>query len=313
MQFGRLALVAATLLLFAAIARAEQISDEPLGTGPLDEGPLSVATEAAEAQVVPASALAPPVQAPVEPVAESVLSTDRVERLLHEVEQKAELDEETRKLAGDAYRTALADLQRAAEFTARAETLGRDAVGVNHTVDQLKQQLEEIKSKGPVVSTDSTLADLEQAVAKTELQLATQKTSQAAAEAETLNRVNRRKEIRARIIAIQEALSALAAPAPSPNLNAEITTAKGIETAARRKMLEAEAPALESELTKYDAEDSADLVRLQSDLAAKQTAFTERQLQKLREEVKAARDAAAEESVRKARLEAIVAAPALKH
>lgn len=309
MQLDRLALGAAFLLLLVAPARTEQISDEPLSEGPLSDTPAAV-----EPAVVPAAALVPvAAQAADEPVVESALSTERVERLLHEVEQKAELDQETRKLATDAYRNALGDLQRAAEFTARAETLGRDAVGVNHTVDQLKQQLEEVKAKEPVVSTDSTLADLEQAVAKIELQLATQKTAQAAAEAESLSRVNRRKEIRARIIAIQEALSALASPTPSPNLSAEVTTAKGIETAARRKMLEAEAPALESELTKYDAEDSADLVRLQSDLAAKQTAFTERQLQKLREEVKAARDAAAEESVRKARLEAIVAAPALKH
>lgn len=300
MQFARLAIFATAFLWLSATARAEQITDEP----------LSATAEAVDTTVVQAAAVVP---AAVEPAANSVLSFERVERLLHEVEQKAELDDETRKLAADAYRTALADLQRAAEFTVRAETFGRDAVGVNHTVELLKQQLEELKAKEPVVSSDSTLAELEQAVAKIELQLATQKTAQAAAEAESLNRSNRRKEIRARIIAIQEAVSAPAAPTPSPNLNPEVVAAKAVEAAARRKKLEAEASSLESEITKYDAENAADLVRLQSDLAAKQTAFTERQLQKLREEVKAARDAAAEESVRKARLEAIVAAPALKY
>ncbi len=304
MQFDRLALVATTFLWLIAPARAEQISDEPLGAAPATIEPGLVQDPALQP---------PPIPAGVDPAAAGALTAERVERLLREVEQKPELDADSRKLAADAYRTALADLQRAAEYAARAEAFGRDAVGVNHRVEQLKHQLEDVKAKEPVTAPDSTLADLEQAVAKIELQLATQKSAQAAAEAESQNRSNRRKEIRARIVAIQEGVSALMTQTPSPDLNAAVAAAKGVEMTARRKMLEAEAPALESELTKYDAEDAADLVRLQSDLAAKQTALTERQLQELREEIKKARDAAAEESVRKARLEAIVAAPALKH
>lgn len=292
MQVVRLAIVAAAVFWLGASAHCEQITDDPLMVGP--------------------EAVASP-EAPAEGAAESVLSTERIERLLQEVEKKPDLDDETRKLAADAFRSALADLQHTAEFVARAEAFGRDAVGVNQRVEQLKRQLEELKTREPVIAPDSTLADLEQAVAKVELQLATQKTAQAAAEAEPQTRANRRKEVRARLAAIQEKLSALATQTAPANLPAEAATAKSHEITARRKALEAEAPALESELTKYDAEDAADLLRLQLDLATRQTAFIERKQQRLREEIEAARKTAADESVRKAKLEAIVAAPALKH
>ncbi len=315
MQVDRLAYVAATFVLFGVlsgtVALAKPITDEPITDEPLNVASETIdAPAAVDPAVVQAAAIEP---AALSSATDSVLSVERVEQLLQDIEQRAELDAETRKLAADAYRAALAELRRAAEFAAQAESFGRDAVGVNHRIEQLKQQLEEVKRKEPVTAADATLADLEQAVAKTELQLATLKTAQAAAEAEPQHRLNLRKEVRTRIVAIQEALSALASQAPATDLHPDLAAAKSIEMAARRMALEAEAPALESRIAKFDAEDAADLLRMQSDLAAKQTAFAEQQLQKLRDEVKAARDAAAEESVRKARLEAIVAAPALKH
>ncbi|TWT97884.1 Mechanosensitive channel MscK precursor [Botrimarina colliarenosi] len=275
-----------------APATAEQITDTPTEPAPIEPSPIELV----------AGVLAP----------EGPPTMESVEHLARLAEQSPDLDEESRKQAAEAYRAAAANLQLVAEFAARAEAFGRDAVGVNQRVDQVKQQLEEVKAKEPEIAPDSTLADLEQALAKAELTLATRKTAQVAAEAEPQARANRRKEVRARLAAIPEKLAALATQG-MPAVAGGVAAARAVELQTRRTALENEAPALESELAKYDAEDAADLVRMQSDLAAKQTAYTERRVQRLREEIKSAREAAAAESVRKARSESISAVPALRH
>ncbi len=77
-------------------------------------------------------------------------------------------------------------------------------------------------------------------------------------------------------------------------------------------LLECELPALEAELAKYDAEEALGLVRLRTDLAARQVSFTEKSIEQVGLRIKAARELAAVESVRKAKLEAIAADPSLK-
>ncbi|TWT82352.1 hypothetical protein CA13_38140 [Planctomycetes bacterium CA13] len=67
--------------------------------------------------------------------------------------------------------------------------------------------------------------------------------------------------------------------------------------ASRRLTLEKEKPALKAALTKFDAEDAADLVRLRMDLAACNTTFIEKLVSLIHERINAEREAAAEGSV----------------
>ncbi|MEM8865930.1 MAG: mechanosensitive ion channel domain-containing protein, partial [Planctomycetota bacterium] len=143
---------------------------------------------------------------------------------------------------------------------------------------------------------------------------ATHKKAKAAAEAEPQRRVERRKQIRTRMAEVQQALVALPKPAEqSTSVDHPLAhNAVRAELAAHRFALTREAPALESELVKFDSEDAADLLRLQIDLNTRQVSQTQRRLQLVKDQIHAARAAAAEQSVRKARFEAIAAVPSLK-
>ena len=69
---------------------------------------------------------------------------------------------------------------------------------------------------------------------------------------------------------------------------------------------------LEAELAKYDAEEAADSVRLRVEVATANAAYTEKLITLMQQRIQVAREAAAEEAVRKARQDAISADPALK-
>lgn len=277
------ALIASLSLASAVAAWGEELSD-----GPPDE-------------VVQASANLEP-----------NVGVDDLERLAREAEGAGDLDEETRRQTVEAYRAAHAAAQQAAELAARREALAREAEGAPALAAELRQKLEELAIAPATVSTDLTLADMERSLAKAELALTARKATQAAAEAEPQARAQRRKEARARIASIQEKQTALSTAAPGGGAHPALAAAQAAEVRAQRHALEQESAALEGELAKFDAEDSAELLRLQADVAARQTALAEKRLQALLDAVKLARDAAAEESVRKARFESIVAAPGLR-
>ncbi len=248
------------------------------------------------------------------PLAEVPLTAERIEALRKEADESSELDDEAKKKVTEIYRSALAEWQRAGELGGRATAFQTDAEGTGQRVARIKQQLDELKGKEPALPEGETLAELEQARSKLELQLAAQKQAQTAAEAEPKLRAQRRKEIRARLVAIPERLAELikqseSLPTDEPAL---LNTARRTEMAARRLAFESEIPALENELAKYDAEEVADLVRLQRDLCTQEVALAERNLNLLKEQIKKAQAVAAEEAVRKARDEAIAADPVLE-
>lgn len=245
---------------------------------------------------------------------DSSLTTERIEQLLRELEADKTIDEETRAKIVEAYRSALKDLQSAAELTARQQSLVSDAESVATRVAQIKQQLESIQQSAPTIDTGSSLPELEQLLPQLELQLANQKKTRKAAESESQVRSQRRKEIRARMVAVQEKIAETQAQltAAASTEISPLTTARGLQLSARRLAFEKELPALEAELAKYDAEDATDLVRLQIDHATRMAAATEKRIELLQKQIKSAREAAAELSVRKARLEAIAADESLK-
>ena len=257
------------------------------------------------AGVVRGQELTPP--AVLQPTADP-LTVERIEQLRKEAAESGDLGDEAKKIIAEIYRSSLVELQRGEEFAAHAAACNNDAESVEQRVAQKKQQLEELKARESSIPED---AELEQALTKVEVQLAAQKKAQAAAESEPKRRAARRKEIRARLLAIPGVAKKLQqqfASLPADE-HALVIAARRTDLEARQLTLHREVPALQNELAKYDAEDAADLVRFQRDVCTQEVASTERYLQLLKEHNQKVRTAAAAKAVRKARDEALAAAP----
>lgn len=260
---------------------------------------------------------------PTEPVIQTVgyeapvgnaITVEQLEREIADLDQSSDVAADAKAQATENFRAAIKNLKSAADSDTRLKTLIAEAETVADRAAEMKKQLAELKDKKPSVEPGIALAELEQLLPTTELQLSGLKKARQDAEAELQARAPRRKEIRARMAVIQEKiadatgqLKTLAASEPTPqsrSLAARLLT--------RRMTLEKEKPALEGELAKYDAEEAADLVRLRMEVATAHAAYTEKLVALLQQRIDDARASAAEEAVRKARREAIFADPALK-
>lgn len=253
---------------------------------------------------------------PALPVTSDVqnLSIEQVERAIAETKDSTDIDEATRGQTVDNLTRALNNLKSAAEHEANEARLIAETQTVAARLEQLKQRRSELKDKQPAVNPKLNLAELEQLLSQTELQLSAQKKARQAAESELQFRSQRRKDIPFRFVAIDERvtstesqlqiLSTADAAAGSASFATTLVT--------RRLTLVNERHALEAELAKYDAEESADLVRSKIDLTNAEIGYTEKTIALLQARINEARELAAEESVRKARYEAIAAAPALQ-
>ena len=249
-----------------------------------------------------------------EAVPSSQLTIEQIERALAELEQSTEVAADIKLQAAENYHAAIKNLQSAADSEARLKSLITEAETVAARSKQLKDQRAELKDKKPSFDPGLSLQELEQLLPTIELQLSGHKKARQEAEAELQARSPRRKEILERMTVIQERiadassqLKVLASAEPTPqsqSLKARLLT--------RRLTLEKERPALESELSKFGAEEAADLVRTRIEVATCNIAGTEKLIALLQQQINSAREAAAEESVRMARREAVSADPALK-
>lgn len=249
----------------------------------------------------------------LQPVEQS-LTVEQVELLRKEAAESADLDDEAKKKVAEIYRSALAELQRAADLKARAAEFKTDSAAIENRKTRTEQQLGELKGKEPPPLGKLAVADLEQELSTLGIHLDAQKKKQAAAEAELKNRAQRSKDIRTRLVALPDKMAEIAKQAESlpSDENPLFARARKIDLAARRIALEREAPALENELAKYKAEDAVDLVRLQRDLCVQEVAFSEKCRLLLEAKLKKERALAAERDVLRAREEAIDADPVLK-
>lgn len=261
---------------------------------------------------------------PQEPIPSAVaeITSEVVDARRKAAELLTDLDEETKTRVAELYRQASEQLKRSNAFAARTVDFNAraDAENASRLVDELKSQsagqqseLSEVNRRlqqltdqlvNPRFVPAQELSELEQnRIARTK-ELATLKDAQTKLESELNNRVNRRKELRARLAALNKELAdvdqSLAAAAP-PDEDATLSLAKQTEALARRRALTNERPALESELLALDAEDSVDLIRAQRDLKTQQISVASAELQIAELLEKRKKDVAAREQVRTAR------------
>jgi potassium efflux system protein len=246
---------------------------------------------------------------------EQSLTVELVQRAITDLENRKDIDVEKRIQAIDNYRSALNNLNSAAENEACQKALVCETETVSSRVEQLKQQRAELKDQKPTVESGLNLSEMEQLLPQWELLLAAHKKARQAAESESQTRSQRRKEIRTLMVAKEQRIA---------DATAQLQTLAGAETSTqsnslaarlltRRLTLVKELPALQAELAKYDAEESADFLRLRIDVANALAAHREACIELLQQRINAAREQAAEHSIQQARVEAIAAAPSLKH
>ncbi|TWU48726.1 Mechanosensitive channel MscK precursor [Rubripirellula tenax] len=241
------------------------------------------------------------------------LSIEQLERTIAELTQSGDGSVETVQ-AIDTYGAAIRNLQSAAQKEASEQAFIAETATVTARVEQLKQQRAELKDKKAEIDTSLGLPELEQLLPQWELHLSSHKKARQAAESEAQSRVQRRKEIRARIPVVQERMAESQSQLQLlKNASPSISTASfAAKLLSRHMTLAKEVPAMEAELAKYDAEEAADLIRLKIDLSTAAISYNEKCLALLQNQINLTREKHALESVRKARMEAIAAAPSLK-
>lgn len=245
---------------------------------------------------------------------EASLTVEKIEHILGELEQDSELDVETRLQAIDNYKAALKNLLSARDFESEFAANIAETESLPARVVVLKKQLADLKEKKATVATGLPLQEMEQQLPQIELQLSTQKKNRQAAELEPQARTQRRKDIRARMAAIEERLvdARSQVQAMKNAVESPLSVSLRSRLVSRQSVLVQELQALETELAKYDIEESADLVRLRTDVAVHSAALLEKEIALVQQQIAAARDSAAAHSVRQARQAAIDAAPSLK-
>jgi potassium-dependent mechanosensitive channel len=248
------------------------------------------------------------------PPAEQI-TPDIVETRRKEVADSANLSDELKKKANDHLKVASDGLMRISDLAATAAQFKADTDGVQQRVAQLKQGLTTLQALKPKLPELATLAELDQERSIRDVQLTELKNSLVQIEAEPVARATRRKEIRALLLsAAQRAADIekqLVTPAP-PDEPALLTQARLTELRARRLLIDAEHPALQNELAKYDAEDAADFVRLERDVRTQEVSLAEAELKLIDEEIAGRRAQENKDAAERARDEAIAAEPLLK-
>lgn len=306
-----------------------------------------VATWAAMADAQP-----PPETRVVTPAAGSEELTEAaIAARRKQAEESGELDDESRKRVLELYRQAEEQLQRWAELGRLATESKALAESLPQRLVSLKQQLAELTDKQPrpasirpaaedsstgglsespasdewepplqrlkreLAELEHSRSQLQQELAVRELALSQYKEAQARAEAESAERASRRKEIRLQLPGIPKRIEEVKKqldtepPADEPPL---LALAKHAELTARRMVAEREAPALQNELARYEAEEAADWLQLEQDLAVQQAALAAKEVELVETSLKAARDREADVAVRVSAEEAIQAHPLLR-
>lgn len=243
------------------------------------------------------------------------VTTELIEARRKEAAESSDLNDEAKKKAEDHYRVATDGLRVIAELGAAAAQYKQETDDVAQRVGQRKRRLTELQAQKPTLPSFATLTDLEQDRSNRDVQLSELKAALVKIEAEPTTRANRRKEIRALLLSASQRATDLEkqistqAPTDEPPL---LSQARQTELRVRRMLIDAEQPAIQNELSKYDAEDAADYVRLERDVRTQEVVVAEAELKLFDEKIAERRAEENKLALRRARDEAIAAEPLLQ-
>ncbi|MFH1923545.1 MAG: mechanosensitive ion channel domain-containing protein [Planctomycetota bacterium] len=239
------------------------------------------------------------------------VTVESVEALRRQAAESPDPDADAKQKIEAACVQALDGLKRIAEVAGQAEQFRRDTDDLQQRVATLRRRLAEPQRDRPSPPPDLTLPELEQEVSRREVALAELKAAQAKSEAEPSTRANRRRELRTLLLSaiqrIADTQKQLDTAAP-PGEPAPLTTARRAALQVRRVLIEAEQPALQNELAKYDAEDAVDFLRLERDVHTREVTIASSELASLQGLLSRRRAADSAAAVQRAR-DALASAP----
>jgi len=237
------------------------------------------------------------------------ITVERVQEALRRLDEAEGPDEATRTAAREQYQQALAELESAKGWAAKAERFARMAAVVPEELYQTKADLAALSGPPAPAIPDVALAQLEQALSKKEADLGEMKGLLAELEAEPKRRAARRLEIPKLTAAIRERLTEIdvqlrAADAADPSPVGEAGRAALL---ARHRALEQELACYENELRAYEMR--SELLPLRRDLLAGRIALAAQEIGVWREALNRKRHRETEAQLRLARREADRAHP----
>lgn len=237
--------------------------------------------------------------------AESRATIDDVEAIRKQANESSELDAEAKQKIEANCLQALDGLKKAAELVLLAEQHKRDADDVGQRVDILRRHMTNVQTDRPALAVPETLPELEQEVARREAALAELKAGHLKSEAEPGIRANRRREIREQLLSATQRIADIQKQldtAPPSDETPLLTKSRRMALLVNRAVLESEQPAFQNELSKYDAEDAADWLRLRRDVRSGEVSAASTDLEKLQGVLSRRRAADSAEALHRARM-----------
>ncbi|MEQ8638092.1 mechanosensitive ion channel domain-containing protein [Gimesia maris] len=216
---------------------------------------------------VPTPPLSTP--APATTAQTPTVTSDTVQKRIEQLKEVKDLSEENQKKALDFYNQSLNNLKKTADFQADATKYSTLAQNAMQRLEAKKTEIENLNKKpAPTFTENQTLPQLEQLLVQEEAELEQDKTAASSWDEEVARRSNRQKEALTRVTELDDKISELEKqlklpiPADEP---ASITDARRMELFTRLNMRKAEKPALKSELTAYEAEETIGFPRTNQD------------------------------------------------
>jgi potassium efflux system protein len=230
------------------------------------------------------------------------ISIEKIEALIKAVEAREGLDEEARARAIDQLTDAAAQLSSrdasasaAARYTQQMGTAPEETDRLREALDQPSDQPKGIEDFG--VSTESSLQELEQALARESAARAGAETRLSELESTIAAQIERPDVARSRINELREILEKLSGTLSAPAATNEspiLTDARRINTTAQRSARTAELNKLEQELSSHGAR--TDLIRAQRDLSIREVGEIRSRTELLQQAVNSGRQLAAEKA-----------------
>ena len=240
-------------------------------------------------------------------------SIEELQKEIERAEQAKDLDDAAKTSISALYREAIEDLKLVKTWELESQKFEQMAASAAEEIAQVKARLADETAKSlPEISSDATLAYLENKLDEAEKTLEAARQARAEAEIEPQRRTIRRLQIEQLLKEANKRAASLERQKKSPAVE---RPAAPLEFAQRARLMAAIA-AVQLEIQGYTKELAAhnattELLPLQSDLSARDAARAKKALDKLKGRVAELRRLEAEAQISKASQEAAMADPAL--
>ncbi|MCA9005446.1 MAG: hypothetical protein KDA70_09265, partial [Planctomycetaceae bacterium] len=244
------------------------------------------------------------------------VTTDTVQKRIEQLKEVKDLSEENQKKALDFYNQSLSNLKKTADFQADATSYSTLAQNAMQRLEEKKAEIENLNKKpAPTFTENQTLPQLEQLLVQEEAKLEQDKTAASSWDEEIARRSNRQKEVLTRATELDDKISELEKqlklPIPADE-SAAVTDARRMELFTRLNMRKAEKPALKSELTAYEAEETIGFPRTNQDYLKLEVKKQTELVDALKAQIKKLRDREAAMRVKEAKQQVFETNPLLQ-